>query len=71
MDDVKTKARHHAVALRQCALFADGDHVAAAMTEAADFLDHIARSGQGQSLDDSAGPSDLVIKGLSKRLDDD
>jgi hypothetical protein len=39
-------ARRHAVALRQCALFAAdcGEHIAKAMTEAADFLDELAKS---------------------------
>lgn len=38
------EARHHAVELRQCAIFAAdlSEHIAKAMTDAADFLDQLA-----------------------------
>lgn len=41
MTDTKSKAHRHAVALRQCALFAAdvGEHIVKAMVDAADFLD--------------------------------
>lgn len=40
---MSNEARRHAVALRQCAIFAAdlGDHIVKAMTDAADFLERI------------------------------